>query len=165
MQKQKGHIVVCPFFAGWFLVSGFFAPDAQADVSSINIISPNGSELWNSIHNITWTAVGDPGDTVSILLSDNNFITSATLVAAIAYDAGSFPWDTATVPDGINYKIKVQSPLGVFDTSAAPFAVDNTAPTITSVTTKDMDENGKVDRAEVTFSESVRDSSFSASDF
>ncbi len=122
------------FIAAAFIVSGFFAPTANAIVSSIDLTSPNGTEIWSGTHDITWTAVGDPGDTVAILLSNNDFTTSATLIAAIAHDAGFFPWDTTTVADGTNYKIKVQSPLGVFDASAAPFEVDNTAPVISSVT-------------------------------
>ncbi len=152
-------------FTAFAIAGGFFAPNANAVVSSINLTSPDGSEHWNGTHDITWTATGDPGDTVGILLSDNDFVTSATLVVAIAYDAGSFAWDTATVLDGTNYKIKVQSPLGVFDTSATPFTIDNTAPTITSRVTLDTDGNGNVDRLNLTFSEPVRDSYFSAASF
>jgi len=116
------------------LFGGFFAPIANAVVSAIDLTSPNGGEVWSGVHNITWTATGEPGDTVAILLSNNDFSTSATLIAAIAYDAVLFPWDTTTVPDGTNYKIKVLSPLGVFGASSAPFEVDNTAPIILSVT-------------------------------
>ena len=156
---------IFPVILGAALLSGFFVATANAVVTSIDLTSPDGGEHWNGTHNITWTAAGDPGDTVSILISDNDFVTSATLVASIAYDAGSFSWDTSTVIDETDYKIKILSPLGVFDTSTDVFRVDNTAPTITSVTTYDTNTDGNVDKATVVFSEPVRDSSFAAANF
>ena len=150
---------------GAALLSGFFVVTANAVVTSIDLTSPDGGQHWNGPHGIPWTAVGDPGDPVSILISDNDFVDSATLVASIAYDAGTFSWDTSTVADGTTYKIKVLSPLGVFDTSTTNFRVDNTPPTITSVTTYDTNTDGNVDKATVVFSEPVRDISFAAAEF
>lgn len=162
---RTARLVLSIFFMSAIAFGGFFIPNANANVLTIDLTSPNGGEIWSGTHDITWTATGDPGDTVSILLSDNDFVTDATLVAAIAYDAGFFAWDTATVPDGANYKIEVQSPLGVFNTSATPFTIDNTPPTITSRVTLDANGDGNVDQLDLTFSESVRDLSFSAADF
>src|SRR3989344_998102 len=155
------------FVLSAFLLSGFFVPPtANAVVTAIDLTSPSsGTEVWSGTHDIVWTATGDPGDTVSILISDNDFVSSATVVAAIAYDASSFPWDTTTVLDGTAYKIKVLSPLGVFDASAFAFEIDNTSPVIDTVTTYDTDFDGDVDKATIVFSEDVDDSSFLPSDF
>ncbi|WKZ27130.1 MAG: Ig-like domain-containing protein [Candidatus Paceibacterota bacterium] len=48
-------------------------------------------------------------------------------------------------------------------TSGATFVVDNTVPTVTGIRTLDADFDGSVDSAEITFSENILDSSFSAS--
>lgn len=122
-----GRSIFAVFMAAMFLTSGFFVFNVQAVVSNINLIFPDGDELWRGVNDITWTAVGNPGDTVSILISDNNFITSATLVAGVPFD-GSFAWDTTGMLNGSNYKIRVQAPSGDFDTSLNNFTVDNTPP-------------------------------------
>lgn|GEM_PF-5199774 len=103
---------------------GFFVQSAQA-VGSIALTSPLGGERWNGSHAITWTATGTLGETVSILYSTNDFITSAEVVAAVPFDAGSHVWNTALVPYGTNYKIRVQA-VG-FATSGT-FTIDNTPP-------------------------------------
>src|SRR3989344_7378051 len=129
------------------LISGFFVSTAFADPTptTLTITSPNGGEIWSGTHNITWSSTGGtPGDTVSLVYSTNDFTTQSLIVGSegLAYDIGTFSWDTTTVPDGTAYKVKVVSSNGlVFDPSDANFTVDNTAPTISSVSIPDAAMN------------------------
>ena len=130
------------------LISGFFVSTAFADPTptTLTITSPNGGEIWSGTHNITWSSTGGtPGvDTVSLVYSTNDFITQSLIVGSegLAYDIGTFSWNTTTVPDGTSYKVKVVTTNGlVYDPSNANFSVDNTAPTISSVSIPDAAMN------------------------
>ena len=130
------------------LISGFFVSTAFADPTptTLTITSPNGAEIWSGAHAITWSSTGGtPGvDTVSLVYSTNDFITQSLIVGSegLAYNIGTFSWNTTTVPDGTSYKVKVVSTNGlVFDPSDANFSVDNTAPTISSVSIPDAAMN------------------------
>jgi len=50
-------------------------------------------------------------------------------------------------------------------TTGATFTVDNSVPTISSITTKDTSGDGRVETATIVFNEAVDDSTFSADDF
>ena len=129
------------------LISGFFVSTAFADPTptTLTITSPNGGEIWSGTHNITWSSTGGtPGDTVSLVYSTNDFTTQSLIVGSegLAYDVGTFSWNTTTVPDGTSYKVKVVTTNGlVYDPSNANFSVDNTAPTISSVSIPDAAMN------------------------
>src|SRR3990167_3052963 len=155
--------------AATFALGGFFAINsANAVISSITVTGPTVGQHLNDGVNITWTAVGTPGDLVDIYYSDNDFSTSTKLTTSgLAYDAGSYNWDTvaAGIPDDTDYKIKVKSTTNDVEGISAAFRIDNTAPTITTVTTYDSDTNGTVDKATIVFSELVDDSDFEADDF
>ncbi|MDD4985192.1 MAG: hypothetical protein PHQ43_05300, partial [Dehalococcoidales bacterium] len=83
------------------------AVPASAAISSITVTAPTAGETWYGEQDITWTSVGD-ADTVNIYYSTNNFASSTTIVIATAND-GSYSWDTTSVPDGTNYRIKVRA--------------------------------------------------------
>ena len=75
---------------------------------------------------------------------------------------------TATAPsaDSTNPWV-VLTKDNAFDqqTSNPVTTVDATVPTVTSITTKDTDANGRVDTATILFSEAVDDSTFAPNDF
>jgi len=159
------------FIAAAFLMSGFFAPNpALADISSLAVISPNGGErLGGGTFSITWTSSGGVlGDLVDITLIDEVLGSSAAIATGVSFDASPYAWVALpSVTNGTNYKIRIlkAGTSIVYDTSDAVFTIDNTPPTINSVTTYDTDLNGTVDKATVVFSEPVRDFSFSAGNF
>src|SRR3989344_4492614 len=155
--------------AATFALGGFFAINsANAVISSITVTGPTVGQHLNDGVNITWTAVGTPGDLVDIYYSDNDFSTSTKLTTSgLAYDAGSYNWDTvaAGISDDTDYKIKKQNTTKTVEGISAAFRIDNTMPTITLVTTYDSNTNGTVDKATIVFSEPVDDSDFEADDF
>src|SRR3989344_2794896 len=145
-----GRRAVFAIAAGFIITGGLFvsAPLAHAapTPTTLTIVSPNGGEIWSGTHSITWTSTGGTPelDTVSLVYSTNDFSTQSLIVGSegLAYDLGTFSWDTTTVPDGTAYKVKVVSSNGlVFDPSDANFTVDNTAPTISSVSIPDAAMN------------------------
>ncbi|MEK7194903.1 MAG: Ig-like domain-containing protein [Patescibacteria group bacterium] len=114
------------------LAGGLFTGSASAEVSTITLTSPNGGEVWNGIHPITWTTTGGvPGDLVNIAYSTDGFNFSSAIALGVPYNL-PFSWNTASLPDGTTYWIRVLSPSSItYDTSDLPFTIDNTAPTFT----------------------------------
>lgn len=102
------------------------------------IISPRGGEVLSGLVTIQWTPARDSWGfqtTYSLYYSSDSGISwnlIATDIASISY-----AWDTTTVPDGSNYKIKVVATgfnsLTAEDSSAVTFTIHNTPtpPTIT----------------------------------
>lgn len=129
---KKYFVVLMVVFLG-FTSSVYAGPTP----TTLTITSPNGGEIWSGIHNITWSSTGGtPTDLVSLVYSQNDFVTQSLIVGAenIPYSLGTYSWNTASLPDG-NYKIKIISGGGlVFDPSDTNFTIDNTAPTISNVT-------------------------------
>lgn len=126
--------------AAAFIVSGFFAVNANAVISSVDVIYPTASGIYvKGTFNITWTATGEPNDLVDIYYSTNNFGISTKLTASgVAYDAGTYAWNTISpvIPDGSNYKIKVKSTANdINGISENSFTIDNTLPTTPTVLT------------------------------
>ncbi len=108
----------------------------------LKIVRPNGGEWYEpgAPVQIEWTAVGtdwQPGDTVKLQASaDGGTLWSGIPGAgALAYDDGTFNWDTAGAAASSQYKVRVisNSDGAVYDASNANFtiAVDSVAPTIT----------------------------------
>jgi hypothetical protein len=103
------------------------------------VVSPNGGERWSGTHLITWVS-GDITDShfaanpITLFYSDDGG-GSWTQIATSLANSGSHSWDTTSVPDGSNYKIKIltvdlASNTGN-DVSNATFIIDNTAPVCT----------------------------------
>ncbi len=124
--------------AALVLSSGFFVGNVRAAVDFTPPVSPNGTELWGGIHDITWSATGSPGDTVDIIYSTDGFTSTTHLIATnLLFSPGTFSWNTAGVPDGSTYRVRVQSHLNpvIYTGSAADFTIDNMSPAIPTVGT------------------------------
>ena len=131
------------FLFGALLVSaiafgGFFISNAHAAITSLDITSPNGSEMWRGTRFITWEQTsGVPGDLLTISLSADSGGSYGTLIIAEADGvAGTYEWDTnntaaGLLSDGNSYRVKLLSGLGL-DSSSSDFTVDNTAPVTTA---------------------------------
>jgi hypothetical protein len=166
-------------FSIFFVFSLFVVTQtASATITGISITSPNGGEHWNATQNITWSCTDDAvspkcSDTTinDILYSPDGGTTWEGVGytgSSITADAGTWSWDTTLIPNtestnGI-IKIVANSPA-INDQSDASFSVDNTKPTIQSVTTNDSDGNGKVDQLIVVFDETMDNSKTSTADF
>lgn len=163
-------ILFAGIFAAAFLMSGFFVPNAQAAIVSLQVTSPNGGELLGGgVGMVTWTNTGGvPGDLIDIALVDDVLHSAVVIAPNVAFDASPYAWTgLPSVPNGSNYRVQIfKAGTSVpYDMSDGVFAIDNTPPTIVSFTTYDIDGDGTVERASVTFSESVLDSSFAPFNF
>ncbi len=96
--------------------------------SSINLVSPNGAEIWTqgSIQFINWTYAGDPGSTVKIeFLKGSNVLKTLT---SIPTTSGSVSVDVPyNAPHGDDYRVKITSTSSpaYTDTSADSFTVQS----------------------------------------
>jgi len=110
-------------------------------IPMVTLEAPVGGEKWGQRRNITWeTADPDAGEsriaTVEYSTDNASWIQIITALA----DTGNYQWNTASVPDGTSYYIRVTvtdnrtpPPSGVVpgtdsDSSAAAFEIDNTPP-------------------------------------
>ncbi|MEW5759260.1 MAG: DUF1565 domain-containing protein, partial [Candidatus Thermoplasmatota archaeon] len=76
----------------------------------IQVISPNGGEIWRGIKTILWSAY-DPDnkdviETVTIKYSINGIVWN--LIVANTENDGTYDWNTALFPDSANYLIKIE---------------------------------------------------------
>jgi hypothetical protein len=108
---------------------------------SITLTSPTGGEIWSGVKDITWTATDneDPANALAIAIKySNNGGSTWINLATDEPNDGVFSWDTTTVDDGTNYKVKVvvtdTGGLVAEDYSTTVFTIDNipdnTAPSI-----------------------------------
>ena len=144
-------------------------------VPSVTVTSPNDGNELRDVSSITWsTSETGPTTTFVILVSSGGSFSVITdsdgnSANSLGPSERNVDWDTTTVSDGTNYKIKVEAwqsgSVIASDQSNSVFTVDNTVPTISSITTKDADGDGEVETATIIFSESVDDSAFSAGNF
>ena len=105
-------------------IAGF----GSAAVTSIEVTDPDGGEFWSGVQEIKWDVTGDDGDTIDILWSTGGLW--YYIDSDVAYNAGSYFWDTNGVGDGSSYYIKIKStnPPVESDISNAAFTIDNTDP-------------------------------------
>ena len=125
---KEGSFII---LAAMLIVSGFFISNALA-LTSINVTSPNAGEYWGGTQDITWMADCEDSDTINIYYSTDDFISGTKIVHGLACDISSYSWNTVSMLDGANYKIKVRDSLDpdVGGVSGA-FTIDNTDPVIT----------------------------------
>ncbi len=127
----------------------------------ITLSSPNGGELLRggSVFTITWTPASDEnGIATNNITIEYSTGSSWTLVASELPNSGSYLWaipsiDSSSVTIRINASDAVQN-VGS-DSSNSVFAIDSAAPSILLAFTNDTDSDGKIDRIELNFSESV----------
>ncbi|MEA2051919.1 MAG: CARDB domain-containing protein [Euryarchaeota archaeon] len=95
----------------------------------IELLSPGGGECWAGKHEILWTASDPNGEVVTINISYSP--DAGDLWCPIVYNlpnTGSSLWNTASVPDGYNYRVKVDAfdgNLTTSDKSRDVFAIYN----------------------------------------
>jgi len=94
------------------------------------LLSPNGTEMWQGRMTILWTAAGagwDEGDTVRIQYSHDGGAVWETIADEILYATGQVPWDTRSVSDDVDYRVRLtcnQDP-SVGDSSSENFTIHN----------------------------------------
>ena len=114
-----------------------FAGFVNAAITSITVVSPNGGENWTGIHAVTWTSedcTGAENITITWGIKDGwagwNPSSSGTITTTVNCSLGTYNWNTSSVSDGTNYKIRVSATadVDVFDISNAVFTINNTIP-------------------------------------
>ncbi|MEW5761469.1 MAG: Ig-like domain repeat protein, partial [Candidatus Thermoplasmatota archaeon] len=111
----------------------------------IQVISPNGGEIWRGIKTILWSAY-DPDnkdivETVTIKYSIDGV--TWNLIVENTENDGAHGWNTALFPDSTNYLIKIEGSDGVLvgeDKSDGVFTVDNTPPIVKIISPEDKRE-------------------------
>ncbi|MEK6808924.1 MAG: hypothetical protein AABY14_04515, partial [Nanoarchaeota archaeon] len=108
-------------------------------IPTVTVNAPNGGEKFSGIETVSWDALDSGPTTTFVVLysSGGSFSVITDEDGNSANNLGpserNVNWDTKTVVDWSNYKIKVeawQSNLNVSsDVSDNPFIVDNTKPT------------------------------------
>ncbi|MEW5760670.1 MAG: Ig-like domain repeat protein, partial [Candidatus Thermoplasmatota archaeon] len=104
----------------------------------IQVISPNGGEIWRGVQVIRWSAYDpdnkDVVETVTIKYSINGV--TWNLIVANTPNDGEYLCNTALFPDSANYLIKIEGSDGVLvgeDKSDGTFTIDNTPPVVTII--------------------------------
>ncbi len=94
----------------------------------VEVLAPNGGEVWSGVQTILWEAWGD-GLQIDIAWSQD----AGQVWTGLAWghpNTGTYAWNTATVPDGSAYLIRVEAyaeGLSGWDQSDATFTVKNHA--------------------------------------
>ncbi len=93
---------------------------------SVTVTYPNGGETLSATITITWDAFDPNDDTLTFDLDYWNGTSWVSL--AIGYSTTSYLWDTTTVPNGADYRVRVTVDDGTWtttDESDAVFAIQN----------------------------------------
>ncbi|MDO8407657.1 MAG: Ig-like domain-containing protein [bacterium] len=125
-------LVLTGFFMSVIAFGGFFVSVAYAAITTLTVDEPTAGDEWRGTQEIEWSFTGgDPGDTVNIAYSTDDFASQAVIVLDVAHDSSPYIWDTSGFPESTNFKIRfIDDSLFVYDTSDA-FTVDNTDPVTT----------------------------------
>ena len=100
--------------------------DADFSICNIQVITPNGGELWcwRTEQDITWTSTSLQG-TVNIDYSKDNFVSDIHSIATDEPNDGTYTWDIPKVPWGTGGDAKVRisssSDPSVYDLSDGSF--------------------------------------------
>ena len=99
---------------------------------NINVIIPNGGEIWEEMQDIHWNAVDPDGDDLSIdIFYSDNAGGSWSEIATDETNDGIYSWDTKTVTNGDEYLIKIKASDSYFteeDKSDGIFEINNQEP-------------------------------------
>ena len=118
------------------MIGGFFvAANANAVITTINLVSPDGGQEWRGTQNITWNGVSDnASDAIDILYAADGVNFNQVVAQNRLFSDGSYSWNTTlSFPDSLTARIQI-SPNGFplpSDSSANVFTLDNTAPVTT----------------------------------
>ncbi len=113
-------------------LGNFFAPEVQ-------VISPNGGEVWVGVNNVTWIASDKNSDetlTFDIFLSPDSGRTLMLLASGV--NRTWYLWDCSTFTQSSSYVIAIRAFDGIYysmDMSDGNFTAGGIASTTTTVTT------------------------------
>jgi len=98
----------------------------------VQVISPNGGEVWNGNQLIQWTAEDPDAQTLTYTIQycTDGGGTWVDLAADLRTTSYSYPWNTTEVSDSIICLVRVVASDGVLtgvDDSNALFTIDNTS--------------------------------------
>ena len=131
------------------LIAVGFLGVVSAEVTSIDLIKPDGGEFWSGTQNIEWTTIGCVTGT-DFLNIQRSTGAGFTTFATVSCSPGIFNWNTATVSDSANYQIRIflDSDFLVNGISNTVFTIDNENPTVDAevdkTTTLEFTQTGAV---------------------
>jgi hypothetical protein len=104
-------------------------PLVWGTAASLALDSPDGTEVWEvgTVHNITWTSIGDVGDYVMLEYSTDGGVSVWVEIIPSTLNDGQYEW---TIPDdpSTDCVVKVSSTSTAYeDTSAAVFTIEAAA--------------------------------------
>ena len=107
----------------------------MADVSNIEVTSPDGGEYLGGSYDVTWDA--DCGDEGAVRIYEGSGGTvgnpsKQSFVKEVLCSLKSYSWDVSDLAGGNNYQVKIISAFdsGVYDYSGGFFTVDNLEPVV-----------------------------------
>ena len=78
-------------------------------IPTIDITAPLGGETLSGTNDITWTSADLNLDSVEITVSNDGGANFNIVVAESAPDTGLFSWNTALLPDGMEYQVRLRA--------------------------------------------------------
>jgi parallel beta-helix repeat protein len=101
-------------------------------IPKIDLISPNGGEIWRGVQSILWNATDLDNDDLFIeIFYKLNKTSNWSILVNGLNNTGEYIWDTTLFNDSANYLIKVKASdlrSNAEDQSESVFIVDNTPP-------------------------------------
>ena len=164
------------FAIALFAFAGTASAVAPVSSCTVNITNPVAGSHYSGIITIQWTYSGDcTGVQISFGYNSpsndgNNLIIIGNPVdvtfGSITFDTTqTYSGDpTGNIEDASDYLIRAFKGSDLLD-EVNPFTIDNTPPSINSVTTNDADGNGKIDQIIVEFNEDMDQSITNTSGF
>ncbi len=150
--------------------------DTDTTVSRLDTLAPSAPTITlldpiNSLNetSVTITGIGEANASIDYTIDDGSNSVTGTGTVDNSGNINLTGIDVSALNDGIvTATITLTDQAGNSDTGSVgtdTATKDTVLPTILSITTKDVDDNGDVDTAVIVFSEDVLDSTLSASDF
>ncbi|MBN2229437.1 MAG: hypothetical protein JW779_07555 [Candidatus Thorarchaeota archaeon] len=113
-------------------IGNFFYPH-------VNVLAPNGGEVWTDTHSITWEAIDlNENETLlfDVLVSSDSGVTFSILASTLT--TTWFEWNCSSFEEGDTYLIEVRVTDGIYfvsDRSDSPFTIGTAVITTTTITT------------------------------
>jgi peptidoglycan hydrolase CwlO-like protein len=160
MKKGMKNVFMLMFMLVLVLgLSGF--AQAACDVTAVTMTNPVSGSFVGDSETVTWVKDNplELSDTCAFILDIDQNDGDWHQIGSTDPGEMTFDWNTSLCNAGFctdnnNYRIRVRTgstELG----QAGDFTLDNTAPTVLSITTNDVDENGQIDQLIVVFDETM----------